>query len=463
MMFMKSSNTQSVCKENVNWPLFYKEIWLLVIPMAIQNLITVGVTAADVFMLGKVGEKVLSGASLGGQVQYIMTLILFGITSGATVLTAQYWGKKDTRSIEKIMAIGLKIGIITSLLFVVMAEVFPEQLMRIFTNDPLVIEQGIIYIRIVALSYVIMSVTQIYLLIMRSIERVMIATVVFGISLISNILINAVLIFGLLGFPKMGIAGAATGTLISRIIEFIIVVWYAHFKNKDVKVYFNDLAHIDRTLFKDFLVYCMPVVLNELLWGLGTSANTAVIGHLGSAAVAANSVAQVSRQLATVVAFGVSNATAVYLGKTIGEGKTELAKLYGNKFIKLSLFTGAIGGMLILCSIPAVRSFMTLTPLAEKYVMYMFIVMSYFTVGQSLNTTLIVGVLRAGGDTKFGLALDMCTMWGCSILFGAIAAFVFHAPVMVVYVILMSDELVKIPFSLKRYFSYRWVKDVTRE
>ena len=460
---MKSLKVQSENRENVNWPLFYKEIWMLVIPMALQNLITVGVTAADVFMLGKVGEKVLSGASLGGQIQYIMTLILFGITSGATVLTAQYWGKKDTRSIEKIMAIGMKIGIVTSFIFTVAAEIFPAQLMKIFTNDPQVIEQGVVYIRIVAFSYVIMSVTQIYLLIMRSIERVMIATLVFSISLVSNILINAVLIFGLLGFPKMGIAGAATGTLMSRIIEILIVIWYAKFKNREVKVVFRDILHLDSVLLKDFLLYCMPVVLNELLWGLGTSANTAVIGHLGSAAVAANSVAQVARQLATVVAFGVSNATAVYLGKTIGEGRYNLAKIYGKKFIKLSLLMGILGGAFILCSIPLVRSFMTLSVTADHYLIRMFLVMSYFTVCQSLNTTLIVGVFRAGGDTRFGLMLDMCTMWGCSILLGAFAAFILHAPVMVVYVILMSDEIVKLPFSFKRYFSYKWIKDVTRD
>ena len=460
---MKSSREQRINSEHVNWPLFYKEIWMLVIPMALQNLITVGVTAADVFMLGKVGEKVLSGASLGGQIQYIMTLILFGITSGASVLTAQYWGKKDIRAIEKILGIGLKIGIFTSMGFTIAAELFPEQLMHIFTNDPLVIEHGIVYIRIVAFSYVIMSVTQIYLLVMRSIERVMIATVVFSVSLVCNILINAVLIFGLLGFPAMGISGAATGTLLSRIIELVIVIWYAKFKNREVKIVCKDILHVDRELFRDFLIYCMPVVFNELLWGLGTSANTAVIGHLGSAAVAANSVAQVSRQLATVVAFGVSNATAVYLGKTIGEGKYGLAKLYGNKFIKLSFLMGILGGTMILCSIPMVRSFMTLTPLADHYMVRMFAVMSYFTVCQSLNTTLIVGVFRAGGDTRFGLMLDMCTMWGCSILLGAAAAFIFHAPVMVVYVILMSDELVKIPFSFKRYFSYKWIKDITRE
>ena len=226
-MFIKSFSRQKEDKMDINWKNFYKQVCLLIIPMALQNLINVGVQAADVFMLGRVGEKVLSGASLAGQIQFIMTLILFGTTSGATVLTAQYWGKKDTRTIEKILGMGMLIGIGGALAFALAAELIPETLLRIYTNDPEVIAEGAKYLRIVALSYVIMAATQVYLYIMRSIERVVIATVVYGASLIVNIIVNAVLIFGLMGFPKIGIEGAAIGTLISRILGLMIVIWYA--------------------------------------------------------------------------------------------------------------------------------------------------------------------------------------------------------------------------------------------
>ena len=460
---MKSLRKQPEMKIEVDWKRFYKQVFMLVIPMALQNLINVGVTAADVLMLGKVGEKVLSGASLAGQIQFIMTLILFGTTSGATVLTAQYWGKKDTRTIEKILGMGMTIGVSCAAVFTLAAELIPEMLMRIYTSDPAVISEGVKYLRIVALSYIFMAATQIYLYIMRSIERVVIATVIYSVSLVCNVIINAVLIFGLLGFPRLGIMGAATGTLISRMVELIIVVWYAKVKNKIVRFHWIDMWKIDKLLMKDFLVYATPVILNELMWGLGSSANTAVIGHLGSAAVAANSVAQVARQLATVVAFGVSNATAIYLGKTIGERKFELAKTYGKKFTVLSLITGAVGGGLILAAAPIANALMTLSAEAQGYLTFMFFVMSYFTLCQALNTTLVVGVFRSGGDTRFGLVMDVSTMWGCSILLGALAAFVFNAPVPVVYMILMSDEVIKVPITLKRFFSYKWIKDVTRE
>lgn len=463
IMFTGVRKRQTKNELGIDWKQFYKNVLVLVVPMALQNLINVGVTAADVMMLGAVGEDVLSGASLAGQIQFIMTLIFMGITSGATVLTAQYWGKGDTRTIEKILGMGLRFGCIVALLFGSGALFFPETLMRIYTSEPAVIAEGVKYLQIVGCSYIFMAFTQVYLNIMRSIERVVIATVVYMISLCANITINAILIYGLLGFPALGVRGAAIGTLISRIIEFAIVMCYAHFKNKVVKIRLCDLWHTDRVLLKDYLVYSMPVVLNELMWGMGSSANTAIIGHLGSAAVAANSVAQVVRQLAQVVVFGISNATAIYLGKTIGEKKLEHAKAYGKRFTVLSLILGILGAAVILISAPIANATMALSEEAQGYLVFMFFVMSYFAIAQAVNCTLVVGVFRSGGDTKFGLALDVGTMWGCSILLGAAAAFIFHCSVPVVYVILMSDEIIKLPFTIKRFFSYKWLRDVTRD
>ncbi|MEE0203349.1 MATE family efflux transporter [Faecalicatena contorta] len=447
----------------IDWGKFYRSVFALVIPMALQNLINVGVTAADVIMLGRVGEKALSGASLAGQVQYIMVLFLFGLTSGATVLTAQYWGKGDKKTIEKILGLGMKAAIIVTAIFTVAALLIPDLLMRIFTNDPAVISEGMKYLRIVAFSYVLMGITQVYLFIMRSVERVVVATVVYLVSLICNVILNAIFIFGLLGCPAMGIQGAALGTLAARFVELILVFGYARLFNKDIKFRFRYLMRTDKLLVRDFLRYALPVVMNEVMWGLGTAANTAILGHMGSAAVAANSVAQVARQLATVVAFGLSSATAIYLGKTIGEKKFEHAKAYAHRFLLLSVVMGAIGGAIILVAAPVTAALLSLTPAAKSYLKFMFFVMSYFVIAQSFNTTMVVGTFRSGGDTRFGLIMDVATMWGCSILFGFLAAFVFHCGVPVVYIILMSDELIKVPITWIRYRSYKWLKDVTRE
>ena len=460
MRFIKRQTTNDL---NINWKGFYRSVFALVFPMAIQNLINVGVTATDVFMLGRVGEKVLSGSSLAGQIQFIMMLVFFGITAGATVLTAQYWGKRDTATIEKILGMGLSGGIVIAAAFTVLALLIPERLVGIFTSDAEVIFEGAKYLRIVGLSYVFMAVTHVYLNIMRSIERVVVATVVYFVSLLVNIVINAVLIFGLFGAPRLEIAGAAIGTLCARITETVMVLLYARYKNKIVKIRVRNMVRIDRLLLSDYIRYAMPVIINELMWGLGTSANTAIIGHLGSEAVAANSVAQVARQLAQVVVFGISNATAIWLGKTLGERKPEHARAYARKFAVLSLILGILGGAFILLLGPVVSSVLTLSAVSRRYLGFMFFVMSYFVVGQAFNTTMVCGVFRSGGDTKFGLVMDVATMWGCSILLGAVAAFYFHASVPVVYVILMSDEIIKMPICWWRYRKYKWLRDVTRD
>lgn len=462
-MFLNKQAINKESKLDIDWRKFYRTVFALVIPMALQNLINVGVTAADVIMLGKVGETVLSGASLAGQVQYIMVLFLFGLTSGATVLTAQYWGKGDKKTIEKILGLGMKAAVAVTVIFTVAALLIPGMLMKIFTNEPAVIAEGIKYLRIVAFSYVLMGITQVYLYVMRSVERVVVATVVYLVSLLCNVILNAIFIFGLFGCPSMGIQGAALGTLIARFVELLLVFGYARIFNRDIKFHIRYFIKSDRLLVKDFMKYALPVVMNEVMWGLGTAANTAILGHMGSAAVAANSVAQVARQLATVVAFGLSSATAIYLGKTIGEKKYEHAKAYAHKFLILSVVMGAAGGVLILCISPIATGFLSLTGAAKGYLRFMFFVMSYFVVAQAFNTTMIVGTFRSGGDTRFGLILDVSTMWGGSILLGGLAAFVFKCSVPVVYVILMCDELLKVPVTWIRYRSYKWIKDVTRE
>lgn len=448
---------------HINWPGFYKNVFWLVVPLALQNLINVGVTAADVIMLGRVDEKVLAGASLAGQVQYIMVLFLFGLTSGATVLTAQYWGRKDTDAVERILGITVGVAVGITFLFAVAALIIPQTLMRIFTNDPAVIKQGVDYLRIVAFSYVLIGMTQAYLYIMRSIERVLIATVVYFCSLLCNIALNAVLIFGLFGLPAMGVKGAAIATLCARILELVIVVCYGRWKNRTIRMRIRYVLHFDRILFADFLKYALPVVFNELLWGMGMAASAAILGHMGSAAVAANSVAQVARQLATVVSFGISSAAAIYLGKTIGEKKMAHARLYADRFLQLSVLMGLLGGILIHFSSGFVIRTLSLGDISKHYLAIMFTIMSYYVVAQSWNTTMIVGIFRSGGDTRFGLMVDVLSMWGVAILSGFCAAFLFGASVPVVYGLLLSDEIIKVPVTWLRYQSNRWLADLTRQ
>jgi len=440
---------------------FYRAVATLVIPLALQNLINVGVSAADVFMLGMVGEKALAASSLAGQVQYIMTLIFFGLSSGASVLIAQYWGKGNLDAIKKVLGISVKIGLVVSVLFTVVTYAFPWQLMHLLTNDEEVMALGVKYMRIVCWSYVISSMTMVYLNTMRSIERVVISMGTYLVSLIVNIVFNAIFIFGLCGLPAMGIVGAACATLLARVVEFVIVVVYDIKFNPVFRFSFSFFKK-DELLFKDYVKFSVPVVCNELMWGSGCAVITAIIGHLGSSMTAANSAAQVARQLAVVLALGIANATAIMIGKVIGEGKMELAREYGTRFVRLSLIVGAIGSMVILIVRPVLLAVMSLTPEASEYLSLMMFVMTYFVFFQSYNTVLVVGIFRAGGDTKFGLLIDVGFMWGFSITAGAIAAFVLKVPPMLVYVLLLSDEVLKVPFSTLRYKQRRWLNNVTR-
>ncbi len=441
---------------------FYRKVFVLVLPMALQNLINVGVTSSDVIMLGRVGEKVLSGASLGGQIYFIMTLIFFGLTSGASVLTAQYWGKRDRDTIEKILGMTLRLSVLVSLTFTIVTLCIPQYLMKIFTSDPEVVVQGAKYLRIVCFSYLPASLTMVYLNVMRSIERVAISTLVYFISFLANIVLNAIFIFGLFGVPAMGVSGAALGTTIARLIELGIVIFYSTVYNKEVKVRLRYVISTEKWLFLDFMHFSLPVVINEMLWGLGTSTNAAILGHLGSAVTAANSVAQVIRQLAMVICFGLANATAILIGKSIGEGKMEQAKEYGRHFKNLSIVLGLCGAVVVLIARPVVMSFMTVSEEAMGYMGVMLFVMAYYVICQAFNTTMIVGVFRAGGDTKYGLMVDTTTMWCGSIILGFIAAYVLKLNVTAVYMIVMCDELLKIPLCIYRYKSYQWLKDVTR-
>ena len=441
---------------------FYSKVLALVLPMALQNLINVGVTAADVVMLGRVGEKVLSGASLGGQVPFILNLFLFGIASGAAVLTAQYWGKKDTDSIEKILGIGLTTAMTAGILFMIVSFTIPKQIMGIFTSDPEVISYGVQYLKILAFSYPIVTFTATYLNIIKSIERVVISTVVYASSLLLNIIINAILIFGLFGAPKLGIVGAAIGTLCARILELVIVAFYAKFRNREVRIKLSYMLHMDKTLFKDFFVYSGPVILNELLWGLAVSANSAIIGHLGSSATAAYSVAQTTRQLAMVIVLGLANATAIMIGKVIGEKREEMAIIYARRFMKLTTICSLLGSVLVVAIRPMLISGLGFSGQTAEYMSVFLIFLAVHIVFHGLSTTIIVGVLRSGGDTRFGMCVDAGSMWGFSILWGFMAAFVFKAPVELVYAILLSDEILKMPLSLFRYRSKKWLKSVTR-
>ena len=444
-------------------PEFLRQVAALTIPMAIQNLINTGVMAADVIMIGRVGEKVLSGSSLAGQIYFVLNLIMFGTASGASVLIAQYWGRHDGKTIEKVMGIALRISLLAAFVFWIATLLIPSHLMRLFTNDPEVIEYGVQYLQIVKYTYFIEAIAVMYLNLIRNLQRVMISTVVYSVQLVANVIGNAILIYGLFGMPALGIRGAAVATLIARLIGLSITLWYAVCKNDDVKIRIRYIFRTEKILNQDFTKYSLAVVANELLWSIAMSLHASIIGHLGSSAVAAQSVANVVRQFATVVTFGIANSAAIMIGMEIGQGKIEKAERYGAYFLRLAVLVGMIGGGLILLVRPFVISGMHFSGTVASYANSFLFVMAYYCVFVSFNAVSIVGIFRAGGDTKVGLIIDCSTMYFGSILLGFLTAFVFKLPVPVVYVFITCDEILKMPIAYWRYKKKYWLKNVTRD
>lgn len=438
---------------------FYKKLTALVFPIAIQNLMTALVSASDALMLGFLDQTALSAVSLATQVQFVLNLFFTALTIGTTVLAAQYWGKQDKESVEEVLCIALKISFLISLIFFMAAFFFPRVLMQIFTNEMLLIEAGIPYLRIVSWSYLFMGFSQIYLCIMKNSGRTTKSTIYGSSALILNILLNAILIFGLFGFPQMGIAGAALATTISRAAELLITV-FENIKTGVVRVrlkYFHSVR-----LKRDYYRYTMPVLANELVWGCGFTMFSVIMGHLGSDAVAANSVANIVKNIIACVCLGIGTGSGILVGNELGSGNLETARKYGRLLCKISLIAGGVSGLLILLSGPMILRITTsLTEQARAYLQMMLYICSYYMIGKSINSTVVAGVFCAGGDTKFGFVCDAVTMWLIIIPLGAFAAFILHLPVLAVYFLLNLDELVKLPAVYRHYKQYKWVKNLT--
>lgn len=441
--------------------IFYRKLWGLVFPIAIQNLMTALVSASDAFMLGFVSQTSLSAVSLATQIQFVHNLFMLALTIGATTLAAQYWGKGDTDSVEEILAIVLKISMAVSVVFFIAAMFFSGFLMRIFTNDIRLIQAGIPYLRIVSVSYLFMGFSQIYLCIMKNSGRTAKSTIYGSVAVVINIGFNVIFIFGLAGFPAMGIAGAALATTVSRALELLLTI-YENMHRSLVCVRLKYIRNSSKKLKKDFWHYTTPVLGNELVWECGFTMFSVIMGHLGSDAVAANSVANILKNIIACVCNGIGIGASIIVGNELGKGEMERATEYGNRLFKLAVFAGAVSGLILLAVSPVLRIFTgSLSAQAHSYLKNMMYICTYYMIGKSVNATVIAGVFCAGGDTKFGLKCDAVTMWVILIPIGMITAFVLKLPIMVVYFIISMDEIIKLPAVYRHYKKYNWVRNLT--
>ena len=443
--------------------LFYSKLYAIAMPLVMQNLINVAVGLLDTIMLGQLGEVAMSASSLGGQIGFMFNIVTAGLTSGAGVLTSQYWGRGDVDSIRKTMGMTYKICFIISAIFTSIALFMPEFVMGIFTNDADIVFYGAKYLRVISLTYFLSGITMSTLNMLRTVGTVKISLYVYGTSFFVNIFFNYALIFGRFGMPKMGVVGAALATVIARFVEMCIVLIYLLKFDEKIKfriVYLKD--KIDRQIFEIYIKYGLPVLFNEVLWTLGSSVLSVIMGHLGKEFVAANSICSVMFQCITMTTHGINGAAAVMAGNTIGEGKYEQARKQALTLFVISIAVGLCNcGVTLILKKPLV-SFYNITAETYAIAIEMLTAMAFVNIFQAVASINMFGTLRGGGDSTFVAVTDVGSMWLLSVPLGWIAGLVLHRPAGIIYVCLKATTIFECFASAFRILSGKWVKDVTR-
>lgn len=442
---------------------FFSQVFAIMLPMALQNVISFGVNAMDSIMLGSLGDIAVSGANLGGQPFFLMSMVGFGLASGGSVLISQYWGQGNKEVIRKVMRISMLAITIVSVAATVVCFFFPYQVMSLYTHEREVQRAAAGYLRVISIGFIFYAIANNYMNSLRAVENVKMSTLVYGMSFFVNVFFNYVFIFGKFGAPALGVVGAAMGTSIARIFEFICVTVYMYFVEKKIGYKMHCMFKIDTALIPDFLHYALPVVGNEMIWGLGATVTSMIMGRIGSTFVAANSIVNVIAQLAQVFIFGISNAAAVVCGKTIGEGQKERAQKAAHTLLLMAVVFGVVSAVVILLLRNPFLTIYDITPEAKTSAYNMMFVLALTQPIGAIDIISIIGILRGGGDTKLALALDGGGMWVINIPMGILTGLVLKIPAQWIFLAMRSDSFIKIFIELKRITSGRWIRAVTRD
>ena len=409
-------------------------------------------------MLGKLSQDAMSAVSLATQVTFVFNLFMFAFMAGENMFVAQYYGKGDYTGISQVFSLVTKICGCIAVVFLAGTLFFPEQLMRILTNEETLIVLGSEYLRVIGISYVFSGIAQTFLAIMKNCGAVNMSTLINGVMVILNIALNAVFIFGLSGFPKMGIKGAALATVLATVVQFLWSVGYVLCRIRAVKF---SLRSCEKKLFGRFWQKTVPLLINNLAWGIGFSMYSVIMGHLGTDAVAANGIANISKNLVVCFCLGLGNAGSIIVGNRLGADRLQEAKEVGETLTKTAIIAGIVSGLVLIALSPFITKMVDLTPTARGYLQKMLLISSYYIAGKSVNCMTIGGIFAAGGDSKFGMLCDSVTLWCIIVPLGCICAFILKLPVMVVYFVLNLDEIIKLPVVYKHYKKYKWIKNLT--
>lgn len=442
---------------------FYKIFFAMTLPIALQNLITFGVNLADNIMLGAYSEVAMSGVSMANQIQFLFQQITMGIGAGAAVIAAQYWGKKQTQPIRRIFAVALWFGIILSLIMFSIVFFAPDSVLGLLTNESAVISEGARYIKIMAFSYPLFMVANLYFAILRSVETVKIGFWVSLSTLFINVFLNYALIYGKFGFPELGVRGAAYATLIARIAEFVLAFLYVRFIDKKLKIRGRHYFALQAGYIRDYFKTGLPLMLSGTSWGLAMSVQSAIIGRLGAVTIAANAIATTLFQVMSVVIYAGANASSVIIGKTVGSGNIQRVKESAKTMQVLYLIMGTVSSLLLFLVKNSIISIYNASPETQELANKFLLVLCVTIIGTAYQMSALTGIVTGGGDTKFVFINDLIFMWGMVLPLSLLSAFVFKWPVLVTFICLKSDQITKCIVAAVKVNRFKWIKILTRE
>ncbi|MFC7677859.1 MATE family efflux transporter [Paenibacillus sp. GCM10028914] len=437
---------------------FYKSFFWLTLIIGLQNIISLGVNLSDNVMLGGYSEAALSGVALANQIQFLLHMLVMGVGEGLVIMASRYWGAKDPLSIQKISSIGMRMAIALSAVLWAIVFFFPHATLSIFTIGESVIEEGVKYLQIICFSYVFFAITSILLASLRSVETVRVGFIVSLSTLIINVGLNYLLIYGHFGFPELGVEGSAIATLIARIIETAIVCVYIKKFDRKIMLKLKDFFQFDMGLFKQYIKVGSPILLSNTIWGLAMGAQTAILGHMGEAAIAANSIATTIFQLVTVMIYASASATAILIGKTIGEGFSDKIKAYAKTLQILYLVLGLCTGAILFILKDYVLGFYSISGEAKALALQFMTILSITVVGTAYQMPALTGIVRSGGDTKFVLYNDLIFMWLIVLPSSFLCAFVFNLSPIVTFICLKSDQILKCFVALVKVNRFKWIR-----
>lgn len=442
---------------------FYHMFLVLCLPIVLQNVISLSVNLTDNLMLGRYAESALSGVTAVNQIQFIYQNLLIGIGDGLVILASQYWGKKDTQTIRKIASIAVRTALVLMLALFLIVSLFPEQVVGLFTKDPAIVTEGVKYLNIVRFTYPFFCVTTILLAVLRSTEVVKIAFYLSVSTLCINFCINWCLIYGHFGLPRLGVQGAAIGTLIARIVEFIIILIYITKKERNLHLKLKDFLHVDHSILRDYYRISLPILFVAAMWGVNTAMQTAILGHLTSSAIAANSMASNLYLIVKTVAVGAASTANVFIGKAIGQGDMKVVKQYAKTFQVLFIIMGICCGLLLFVLTEPVLSLYSFSDESRQLARTFMHILCVVMVGMCYQMPVNSGIIKGGGATKYAMILDMVSIWFIVIPLSFFMAFYMHASPIVVVWCLNIDQLFKvIPAFIKVNYGH-WVHKLTRE